>query len=167
MASFITRLLSRFKTQPRSQRNRRRELGRKLRVENMEARRLMAGDLGSITGNVVTDLTDNGFDGGDTAIVGTNVHLYRDGGNTVFNSNLGTAGGDDVFIGTDVSDGSGNYRFNNLPAGRYFIEQAPATGRLQRPVEQVKTVVIADVTSFDDSLPIASARDFNFCALIG
>ncbi len=156
MASFITRLLSRFKPQPRNPRNRRREFGRKLRVENMEARRLMAGDLGSITGNVVTDLTDNGFDGSDTAIVGTNVHLYRDGGNATFNSNLGVAAGDDTFIGTVASDSSGNYRFNNLPAGRYFVEQAPATGRLQRATEQVKTVVIADVTSFDDSLPIGT-----------
>lgn len=156
MASFITRLLSRFKAQPRSQRNRRRELGRKLRVENMEARCLMAGDLGSIAGNVVTDLTDNGFDVSDTAIVGNNVHLYRDGGNTAFNSNLGTAGGDDTFIRTVASGSSGNYRFDDLPAGRYFVEQAVPTGKLQETAERFKTVVIADIASFDDSLPIGT-----------
>ncbi len=156
MASFITRLLSRFKTQPRSPRNRRRELGRKLRVEHMEARRLMAGDLGSIAGNVFTDLTDNGFDVSDTAIVGTAVFLYRDGGNGIFNSNTGTAGGDDTFIGTVNSDGTGDYRFNNLPAGNYFVEQGPAAGKLQRAAEMVKTVNIVDITTFDDSLPVGT-----------
>ncbi len=155
MASFITRLLSRFKNQKRSQRSRR-DRNRKLRVENMEARNLMAGDLGAITGNVFTDLTDNGFDVSDTALVGTTLHLYRDGGDNTLNSTGGVAGGDDAFVGTVTTNGTGIYNFSDLTAGRYFIQQAAVVGRLQRTTEMVKEVVLADITSYDDSLPVGT-----------
>ncbi len=158
MASFIKNLISRFTTPKRSQRINRRELGRKLRVEHMEARRLLAGDLGSIAGNVFTDLLDNGIsDGLDTALVGTTVRLYLDGGNGTFDSNNGTLGGDDALVGVpETTDGSGNYRFDDLSAGKYFVEQAPATGRLQRATARVKEVDVADIVTFDDTLPVGT-----------
>ena len=145
MASLLSRLFARFQQQQdrktrRSERSRTRKLG----VESMEARRLLAGDVGAIAGNVFTDLTDNGLDAGDTALVGVNVHLYRDGGNGTFDSGAGVAAGDDVLVGTDPSDASGDYRFDDLIAGTYFVEQAAATGQVQRTTETLKTVVISE-----------------------
>lgn len=49
-------------------------------------------------------------------IPGVRVSLYRDSNNNgVFN--LGV----DTVVGTDVTDGSGYYLFDNLPAGNYFV----------------------------------------------
>lgn len=146
MGSLLSRLFDRFQkqAQPASRRRRRSALGRKLRLEAMEPRRLLAGDVGAIAGNVFTDLTDDGLDAGDTAIVGANIHLYRDGGNGTFESGAGTAGGDDIFIGTDASDASGDYRFDDLIAGIYFAEQEAVAGQVQRTAETVKTVTITE-----------------------
>ena len=57
------------------------------------------------------------------------------------------AGGDDVLVGTQVTDGSGNYAFVDLEPGRYFVEQAPVTGQVQRPSETLKTVDISEADS--------------------
>ncbi len=142
MASFIGRLLASLKS--RNQLGRRAARNRQLRIEPMEKRRLLAGNIASISGNVFTDLTEDGTNTGDPAIVGTNVFLYRDGGNTVIDSAGGLASGDDTLIGTAVTDSSGNYSFINLTAGTYFVEQAPASGLLQRASETFKTVVISE-----------------------
>jgi uncharacterized repeat protein (TIGR01451 family) len=148
MASFITRLLSRFKTNKRSQRNRRAP-SRRLRVEAMEARRLLAGDLGAIAGNVFTDLTDNGYDPnnppavvGDPGIAGVTVRLFLDNGNGTFGPEDGVA------IQTQVTNANGDYRFDGLSSiddttpALYFVQQDAAPGRLQRPAQTVQSVTI-------------------------
>ncbi len=145
MAGLLARLFSRLTQKKYSQRRTRGSRKRALRVEPMEMRRLLAGDIGAIAGNLFVDLTDNGFDVGDAQVAaGTNVFLYRDGGNGIFNSSGGVAGGDDVLVGTDPSDVNGDYRFDDLIAGTYFVEQAPAAGFLQRATEIPKTVVITE-----------------------
>lgn len=148
MASFINRLLSRIRSpKPRGKRNRR-DRCRKLRVEQMEFRRLLAGNLGAIDGNVYTDLTDNGFDPhnppaviGDPGIAGVTLSLFQDDGNGTFGAEDGVA------IATDVTDTNGDYRFDGLGPGRYFVQQAAATGKLQRTAETLKTVDIDDTMS--------------------
>ncbi|MEZ6136941.1 MAG: SdrD B-like domain-containing protein [Pirellulaceae bacterium] len=147
MASFIGRLLARFTKQKQVSRRARRAKNRPLRLEPMEMRRLLAGDIGSIAGNLYVDLTDNGIDPADGAVVGTAVHLYRDGGVGGFESGGGVAGGDDTLIGTVNSDANGDYRFDNLTAGTYFVEQAVAAAFLQRTGESPKTVVISEAQS--------------------
>lgn len=150
MASLITRLLSRFKTQKRSRRNRR-QLDRRLRVEHMEARRLMAGDLGSIAGNVYTDLTDNGYQiGTDPGNAGVTVSLFKDAAG----AGAGTLGAEDgAAFKTAVTDVNGNYRFNGLSSiddttdQLYFVQQSPATGKLQRTTESVKSVTVTPAMS--------------------
>lgn len=172
MASFITRLLSRFQAPPkRSQRNRR-VSGRKLRVEHMEARRLLAGDLGAIAGNVFTDLTDNGYDPhnppaviGDPGIAGVTLNLFLDDGNGTFGAEDGAA------IQSTTTDANGNYRFDGLSSiddstsALYFVQQAAATGKLQRPAETVKQVTITpamangiEATNIDnyDTTPVST-----------
>lgn len=172
MASFITRLLSRFKSNNRSQRSRHPSV-RKLLVESMEARRLLAGDMGSIAGNVFTDATDNGYDPhnppavvGDPGIAGVTVRLFLDNGN-------GTLGAEDgAAIQTQVTDSSGNYRFNGLSStddvisALYFVQQDAAPGRLQRPSQTVQSVTITpamangvEATNIDnfDTTPVTTS----------
>ena len=111
---------------------------RRLRVEALERRQLMASDLGSITGTVYTDLTDNGLTGDDPRISGATVRLFRDGGNATFDN----GGGDDVVLPTDTTNASGQYSFDDLIAGTYFVQQDAVAGQVQRATETVKTVTI-------------------------
>jgi protocatechuate 3,4-dioxygenase beta subunit len=61
----------------------------------------------------VTD--NNGIaDPGEPVMPGAIVSLWRDGGNLAF-------GGDDSFVATDVSDAEGNYLFEHVAPGNYFV----------------------------------------------
>lgn len=134
MGSFLDKLFGRF-VAPRK----RTVNSRKLRVESLERRQLMVSDLGAISGTVYTDVTDNGLLGGDDALLSNvTVRLYRDGGNGTFNN----GGADDTLVGTTTTNVNGVYTFNDLIAGTYFVQQAAATGVIQRPTETVKTIVI-------------------------
>lgn len=157
MANFLTRLLSRLFRRKTQARRTRQERARKLHLETVEPRCLMAADFGSIGGNIFTDLTDNGKTADDTAITsGVTVRLFRDGGNGNFESTSGTATGDDVLVATQTSNATGDYLFQNLQAGRYFVQQAAVSGKVQRSGESLKTVDISStqasgtgVTSID------------------
>lgn len=139
MANFITRLLSKLRGPRQRLVNQRR-----LRVELMESRALMASDLGSISGRVFTDANDNGaFLAPDVVIAGATVTLFRDGGNGTFDNGAG----DDTLVGTDVSDASGLYSFDGLTANGtsnqiYFVRQTAVSGQLQRTGQTVQTVTI-------------------------
>ncbi|MGN6136395.1 MAG: SdrD B-like domain-containing protein, partial [Aureliella sp.] len=133
MGSFLDKLFGRI-----SKSRKRTIHARRLRVESLERRQLMASDLGSITGTVYTDLTDNGLTGDDPRISGATVELYRDGGNGTFDS----GGGDDVALPSTTTNASGIYTFDDLIAGTYFVQQAAVSGQVQRSSETVKTVTI-------------------------
>jgi uncharacterized repeat protein (TIGR01451 family) len=134
MANFITRLLSKLRGRERRAENRRR-----LRIELMESREVMVSDLGAISGTVVTDTTDNGFDVGDSAVVGAVVQLFRDGTNLTFDNGAG----DDTLIASATTDSTGAYTFNDLLEDRYYVRQLPVSGKLQRTAETVQTVDIS------------------------
>ncbi|MFK7736190.1 MAG: SdrD B-like domain-containing protein [Pirellulaceae bacterium] len=139
MANFFTKLMNRVAgSNSDSRRERRNGLRRKLRVEAMESRRLLASDLGAIEGNVFTDLTEDGLDVGDTAINGATVRLYNDV-NTDGALDVG-----DTLITSQTTDASGDYLFADLAIGQYLVEQVAVTGQLQRAVETVKAINIAD-----------------------
>ncbi len=143
MANFLTRLFSRLFRKQLQARRSRQERARKLHLETIEPRCLMAADFASIGGNIYTDLTDNGKTADDTAITsGATVRLFRDGGNGNFESTSGAATGDDILVATQTSNATGDYLFSNLQAGKYFVQQAAVTGRVQRPAEALKTVDI-------------------------
>jgi uncharacterized repeat protein (TIGR01451 family) len=116
---------------------------RKLRMELLEGRQLMAAN---ITGTVFQDLTDNGFNTGvDPNLSGVTIALFRDGGNTSYDSGTGTtAGGDDIAAGTATSaTTTGLYSFSVNTAGTYFVVQTSvATGLIQRPTQRVQTVIV-------------------------
>ncbi len=115
---------------------------RRLRMEMLEGRALMAAD---ITGTVFHDLTDNNIDGADPRLSGVTVALFRDGGNATYESGAGTAAaGDDVLVGTTTSAATtGLYSFTVNQAGTYYVVQTSASGSLiQRPNARVQTITV-------------------------
>jgi uncharacterized repeat protein (TIGR01451 family) len=107
---------------------------RRLRLECMERRELLASDLGSIAGVAFVDENHDGSSAGDPPVLvdgggnlvapgtpgalGVQVQLFRDS-----NANLVFDSGTDTLVGTDITDANGNYRFDNLTEDRYFLQQ--------------------------------------------
>lgn len=113
------------------------------RVETLESRSLPTG-LALIAGTVFDDLAGDGLTLSDPVLTGVTVSLYRDGGNGVFDG--GAGGGDDVLLATDSTDAQGQYEFEYLSEGRYFVEQAAVAGHQQRPGANIVT---QDVSATD------------------
>ncbi len=143
MVNFFARLFARLKN-----RKQRKRIYRRLRMEPMEARALMANDLGVIAGTVFTDRDDDGFADprdavADVAISSATVQLFLDSGVTGDN---GVFDNSDTLVGTDTTDGSGGYQFDNtnvtggVIAGTYHVRQTAVSGRLQRPAQTLQTV---------------------------
>ncbi len=130
--------------------------GAALRLESLESRTLLAADtLAAIAGTAFVDLTDNGLTPDDTRLPNANVQLYRDGGNGVLDR--GAGGGDDALVGSRVTDASGNYRFDDLAAATYFVEQPAVAGRLRRAGTALRQVVVtAQDADGVDGAPIDS-----------
>jgi len=61
-------------------------LGRKLSIETLESRELLAADMAEISGIVRTDLQGDNTANNDTVVVGATATLYRDGGNGTFDA---------------------------------------------------------------------------------
>ncbi len=106
---------------------------RRLFLEPLETRTLLALDLAAIGGTAFVDLTDNGLTADDTRISGATVELYRDNGDNTFNSAT------DTLLGSTTTNVSGVYRFastnaggllpaNTLTADDYFVRQLPVVG---------------------------------------
>ncbi|EFO79830.1 conserved repeat domain protein [Oscillochloris trichoides DG-6] len=78
----------------------------------------------SLGDRVWHDVNANGVqDPGETGVSGVQVSLYRPGPDGVI------GGGDDVLVGTPTTtDASGNYRFNNLAPGTYYVLFGPTPG---------------------------------------
>ncbi|EAZ88187.1 SdrD B-like domain-containing protein [Crocosphaera chwakensis] len=80
---------------------------------------------GSIGDTIFRDDNANGVqDGGETGISGVQVRLTDKGADGVF----GTA--DDIVIGTQTTDGDGEYLFEGLDAGNYQVEVLNDNGAL-------------------------------------
>ena len=127
------KLLGQFNQLSRKTARQRRQ--RKLRLERMERRELLASDLGAIAGVAFVDENGDG-----AASAGEPPVLVDGGGNLVAPGTPGAQGiqiqlfedtntsgtfepGTDVLIGTDLTDSNGNYRFDGLSLGRYFLQQ--------------------------------------------
>ena len=127
---------------------------RRLSVECMEKRELLASDLGSIAGIAFVDENNDGSSAGDPPVLvdgggnlvapgtpgatGVQVQLFRDS-----NANLVFDSGSDTLVGTAITDLNGNYRFDNLTEDRYFLQQQSV------PELNTATSVTVDVTADD------------------
>jgi uncharacterized repeat protein (TIGR01451 family) len=95
---------------------------RRLALESLEARTLLAGDeLVLFSGRVFADATGDGYTAGEE-VAGATLTLYRDNGNGMFD-----AGGADEAVAVIQSTGDGTYRFPLVGEGVYFVEQPQQT----------------------------------------
>ncbi len=126
---------------------------RRLRLERLTRRELLASDLGAIAGVAFVDEAGDGSAAGDPPVLvdgggnlvspgtpgaqGIQIQLFEDtNGDTLFD-------GGDLLIGTDITDLNGNYRFDRLTVGRYFIEQQ-AVPQLNTPAAIAVDVTVAN-----------------------
>ncbi|TVQ00596.1 MAG: DUF11 domain-containing protein [Planctomycetaceae bacterium] len=123
--------LQKWTETPRSKR-RPRARRRTLRLEKLDKREVLAGNLGAIAGTAFIDLLNDGLTADDPRLGGAEVRLWRDGGDGVFGGP--DVAGDDLLVDivmTGALEGSnpGEYLFNGLTSGLYFVEQlaGPAT----------------------------------------
>jgi len=106
---------------------------RRLAMEKLEPRQLLAAtDLAAITGIVFRDADGNGFTPGEQ-IVGATLNLFRD-----VNANGVLDAGDGAALRSATSDSSGQYRFDRLTAGEYFVQQ---------PAQTIGAVSLSQITS--------------------
>lgn len=149
MPSLWQRIQNSFSWNKRLQENRRAHGRRRLKMESLENRALMAVDLAVITGTAFDDLTGNGLTADDTRIQGATVQLYRDNGDNTFNSAT------DTLLGTAVTNTSGVYLFasadgggtlaaGTLTADDYFVRQLQS-GTFSPPAAQLVTLTAANV----------------------
>ncbi len=115
---------------------------RRLKLEQLENRQLLATDLATIAGVVFTDANDNEvFDSGtETRLQNVTVNLFLDDGDGVFEPGAG----DGAAIDTATTDSQGQYSFDRLAAGSYFVQQVSgsggSSGLLLRDTAQLVTV---------------------------
>ncbi len=125
---------SRSASAPRSRRSAppSRKKTRRLALEKLESRQLLAAvDLAAIAGRVFRDATGDGFTVGEQ-IVGATLNLYRD-----VNANGTLDSGDGGALRSAITDANGQYRFDRLAAGDYFVQQ---------PAQNVSGVSLIQIT---------------------
>ena len=88
-----------------------------LGFEPLEVRAVMAGDFGAVFGFIYVDQTGGGLTPGEE-VAGATVQLYRNDGDAVFEP-----GADDTLLATTLTEADGQYRFDALAAGDYWVEQ--------------------------------------------
>lgn len=79
----------------------------------------------ALGGRVLEDLTGNGISTDDGLIPGRIIRLFQDNGDQVFNAVS------DPLVTTDTTRPDGTYKFRNLPAGAYFLQQELPLGWVQ------------------------------------
>ncbi|MGI9428399.1 MAG: SdrD B-like domain-containing protein, partial [Bythopirellula sp.] len=111
--------------------------GRKLAIESLEAREMLAADMAEISGVVRTDLQGDGNVSNDVVVAGATATLYRDNGNGQYDSG-------DTAVGSSVTtDANGKYQFNQVGAGNFFVKVTLPSDLQFRNGEDVKAVSIA------------------------
>ncbi len=136
------RILNKFAAKKRTQQHNHRK--RRLLLESLTKRELLAANIGEISGTAFTDNNGNGqFDVGEPILPNVGVALFRDDG--VGNAGtLVTSGPNaDTQVGLTTSDATtGEYRFSSLSADDYFVQQATSGGLL--PPAATLVTVTAD-----------------------
>ena len=90
--------------------------------ETLEGRAMLATDFGAITGLIYRDFNNNGFTAGEQ-ISGATINLYTDDdGDSVFEPGAG-----DALTSSTTTNASGQFRFDDLIAASYWVEQPSQT----------------------------------------
>lgn len=101
-------------------------LRRRLRLEPLETRSLLATDLAAISGLVFKDTTNNGFNAGEE-VVGAQINLFVDDGDGVFEPGTQDLPPAPPINSTATTNASGRYTFSNVTAASYWVQQPAQT----------------------------------------
>lgn len=151
-------------TKGRLRKNRRERL---LQLERMEQRQLLAVDMGAITGVAFVDELETGLPAGNPPV------LVDAGGNLVAPGTIGATGIEvklfedtntdglfdvgDVQLGSTTTELDGAYRFDDLAAGTYFVQQQLVPQLQEQPASAVDVVNAAGIqTSLIDDYSLTS-----------
>lgn len=158
LRSLFARLWKRPDVKAASRRTRRRMF-----MEPLEGRAVMASDLGAITGIVYVDTTGDGLTAGEE-VQNATINLYSSDGDANFEPGAG-----DTLITSVSTDANGEYVFTDLAAGDYWVQQpaqvvAPHT---LLPAFTLVNISAADeqgnpgtlIDSFSSAVPTAVAAD--------
>lgn len=140
---------------------------RRMFMEQLDSRTVLASNLGAIEGLVYVDTTGNGFTIGEE-VQGATVDLYLDDGDGNFEPGVG-AGLDGAPIQTQVTDANGEYFFTDLGAGDYWVNQIAQVVGADTLLPAVEPVTISAaqqqgvpgtlIDSFISALPTVVAVD--------
>ncbi len=174
----IQRLIDRLTGQTNSRRSersstRRGKNARRLRLESLQKRELMAGDLAQINGIAFIDADgDNTADVGEIRLQNVKVELFLDNGTTVGQQDAG-----DTFVGEFITGADGTYQFSGLDGndvgdvppnppfatdtGLYVLQFTANTGGIQNGAT---SAVLTGVTLSDD-VPVTVTDDTGVTAV--
>jgi hypothetical protein len=126
--NFFQGILSRIS---RSTQARQRRQQRRLLLEPLEHRTLLDANLAAIVGTVFLDRPGTA---NDVGVPNVQVNLYTDTNlNGVFDSGV-----DQLMPASPATtNASGQYRFDTLSHGTYFVEQVPGQGLVPGPIQTV------------------------------
>ena len=106
-------------------------LRRRLRLEPLETRSLLASDLAAISGLVYKDLTGNGFTAGEQ-VVGATVNLFVDDGDGVFEPGTQDLAPTLPILPSTTTNASGKYTLQQHHGRQLLGSAARANGRSAR-----------------------------------
>lgn len=138
---------------PRSNRKAR----RRLLFEPLENRRLLAAgtDLAAIIGTVFDDFNGDGFSPGEE-VASAALNLYADtNANGTFEPGAG-----DVLQTSTTTNASGQYRFDNVTAGSYFVQQPAQTVSSSTLLAANSSIIVISATDVQGTV-IRTIDTFN------
>ena len=110
---------------------------RRLAIEALESREMLATDMAEVTGIVRVDLQGDNDASNDVVVAGATATLYRDNGNGQLDSG-------DTTVGASVqTDAAGKYTFSQIAAGNYFVKISLPSDLQFRAGEDVKAVTVS------------------------
>ncbi len=137
---------------------------RRLRLERLEPRALLATDLGEIRGVVFIDRLSDGFTNDDQLVSAATIDLFLDDGDGLFEP-----GGDDLLQAASTTDNAGGYAFQRLSAEDFWVSQPAQTvaGRSLLAQQTLLTISALEaqgdvgllVDSFDTAAPLSIAAN--------
>jgi uncharacterized repeat protein (TIGR01451 family) len=100
---------------------------RRLRLESLENRALLASDLASITGIVFKDQTGNNVVDAGEQVAGATVNLFVDDGDGVFEPGTQDLAPALPILSSTTTNAQGRYTFSNLTVANYWVQQPAQT----------------------------------------
>jgi uncharacterized repeat protein (TIGR01451 family) len=108
---------------------------KQLSFETLESRQMLAADMAEIIGVVRTDLQGDNNPANDVVLAGAAVTLFRDNGNGSFDAS-------DVQLASESTNSLGQYGFDGLEAGTYFVKVSLPSNLQFKPGTDIQKIII-------------------------